>query len=320
MCIPFAVRFWIFAFFVGGVGLPCSGANEFAIMYSKPPEVSGLGVELVLERPSYEVGEPVKAKVRFTYTGSQAMKVGYHRAMFSKRIRGISIIARDQYGKQVDDLLAGDGDASTRALLITMADLTPAKPCELELVINDWATFKKPGKYFLSVSTYSCVDVADRWESFKAHGRHMNVSASQSVTVEIKPLVAEHRQKLLQQAAVDLSSLNAQTRAKAILGLRYLRDPRSVPWLIQHLEDSDYENQCAAYVALAIMPDLKPVAQSLVNRLEKDGSKLPVSSRVYYGMLLTAAYWKNGATTSTHREIGSTQEQWVDYVKAKTGW
>ncbi len=277
-------------------------------------EKTGLKLELVPAKTSYAVGEPIEVTMRYSCVNPDPQLavwvVTYDRG---GRIIDFGFEAEDATGRSVRDplkyLLWSMGGLRSRQ------DLTPDKPYEQKVKLNEWLAFDEPGTY--QVTAFS--QVVYQKQPGDLTGPAIPIH-SDPVTLTITLRDDATNTRILAKAKQDLKGTEDEQRT-AMEALRFLLDERTLPELIVGLDNDTTQFQ--AFCGLASLPDVEKMKASLLQRLEQSPAPPPADSWSYINLLAfadqTAAGLDPTATDETTRKrVDDIRTKWQNYVAAKT--
>lgn len=274
---------------------------------------SGAKLELVFPKNTYQIGEPIEVRMKYTCTSAEppiaAMVVLYDRG---GRIMDFGFRASGVDGQGASDPL--------KYLLMSMggirgtAAISPEKPYEQKAVVNEWLTFPKPGEY--DITSFS--GVLFETDTAGEHGPRIDV-ASTSQKIRIVPADPEWQKQVISSAREKLKGSAEEARG-AIKSLRYLIAWEAMPLLVDGLNRQ--ETMFDAFCGLASLPDQQKVKDALLKRLESNSPPPADASWSYTNLLsnadiMAANLDRASGDEATQKQIGEIGEKWRAYFAAK---
>ena len=201
-------------------------------------EYPGLTLELVVEKPRFEIGEPIDITLRFLNTGERTLQVAHHTYDRSGRMTSFGFAVTNSAGILARDPIAGSlGDIGGG--IFVYEPLPPRGRYEQTLTLNEWFCFEVPGTYV--VRAHPGIVEVPTDESF-ARGTRVAVE-SKPLTIEIVPFDPQARKALLARLESQLSGSDNTTRRDAMRRLRFLVDERAIPLQVKGLSDSGLRSE-----------------------------------------------------------------------------
>jgi len=226
-------------------------------------EQTGLKLELIFDKDSYRVGEPIPVTLRFTYT-EDAMPVhatdqvsdGIH------RFRLYNFSGKDQEGNNVRDPQSAFYSRKSGSSYGITRELSPGEPFEKKGMLNEWLAFDQPGTYEGTPQSGSIIRA--KYEENRSRSLSLN---SEPVTITITEAKPGWVEEQIARAAEQFASPSSGDRVEAMRRLRFLLDERAITLLIQGLDDAKAAPHAA--FGLLAMPDADAVMAALKTRLEQ---------------------------------------------------
>ncbi len=211
--------------------------------------------DLALDKPAYEVGEPIVLKIRLTNIGSMPARMP-STSDVTGRHDGYTFDVRDAQGRKLRD--PGLTAVSLLRALISTRSIPPNGFHALELILNDRVPTLTPGKYVVHGI------FAPRYQ-----GQDLRAESG-DLPFEIVATPPAHLQKRISDLAGDVN-LRADARRLARL-LGFTGDPSALALLVEMLYAADYNARAAAVDALLYF-DPATVRQSLLESLRTRGPR-----------------------------------------------
>ncbi|MHC4249652.1 MAG: HEAT repeat domain-containing protein [Planctomycetota bacterium] len=267
-------------------------------------KLPGLALQLVPSRERYELGEAIDVTLRYTHAGERDVHVSYVAVSRSGRASDYRFTAVDEEGEPVRDPLAGLGVAGGGGVDDV---LSADQPYEHKAVVNEWLRFDRPGRY--SVTAHSrIVQIADgRWPE------SLVPLQSDAMEIEITPPVEANRLGRMEEARAALEGDDSAACVAAVRDLRFMLDPRAIPFLVMGLQHESSHVASEASFGLESFLDPAPVRAELVRVIEDESRFIMPRSMWYFVERLAdidtrAAREKN--TPQWYEAHGEAQRRW----------
>ena len=242
----------------------------------------GLRLTLRTDKAAYEQDEAIPITLRYTYDGTRALSVLVVTYNRSGRIQEFGFQATDTAGKTVPDPTPFRGGMGGG--LRGETKLTPTRPYEQTVTLNEWLRFDAPGRYtVIAESGIIRLDDGTGW------GGPSIPLKSEPLTLEITASDDAHRQARLAQDRANLTSPDRQTRLNALRDLRFLVDTRAIPLLVQALNEDDTNLMYEAWFGLRAFPDMAPIKTELLRVIADHAHPVAPGRQWPYRNLLSEA-------------------------------
>ncbi len=251
---------------------PCSQAQPEVVA-----RLPGLQLQLVADKTSYALGEPISISMRYTFDGDEILSVRVVDFDRSGRVSSYGFSAVDAQRKAVRDPVSRLGGMGGGP--IAFSKLSKTQPFEQRVTINEWLAFDKPGRFFLRAHSA----IVSRGEGFSGAPLSLN---SQPLEIEISAPDEANRLLRLEMAKNALSiedrqidQLNRQTRFNAVQDLRFMLDVRAIPLLVQSLGDGFVNVRNEARMGLDAFEDKAPIKAEMSRVLNDDAISVSPSAK-----------------------------------------
>ena len=283
-------------------------AAPHSIAQQAKPEVvarlPGLQLQLVADKTSYALGEPISILMRYEFDGDETLSVRVIDFDRSGRVGDYRFSAVDANGIAVRDPVSRLGGMGGGPIAFTK--LSKTQPFEQRATINEWLAFDKPGRFLLRAHS----NIISRGEGVAGAPIPLD---SQPLAIEItapdeasRLLRLEMAKNVLPGVDSENDRTNRQTRFKAVQDLRFLLDVRAVPLLVQALGDGFINIRLEARRGLDAFEDKAPIKAEMMRVLNDEALPIAPSAKSDFLSFLLASEKAGDQVTKSAEERRAT--------------
>jgi hypothetical protein len=275
---------WVLKVFLVLLSSPWSGATaappavvefEKARAQVEAAQPDGLSMELKLPKTRFYQGEISPAKLVIKNSSKRPYYTWVGTYDRSGRIRDLSFQAIGEQGEAVVDPLKSYFEHGGGVMAGGIGNYTALGQWEIEIPVNEWLRFDKPGTYRLYGTSYRATPGSSEDHEREGAAQPKQVElVSGIVTIQIDPLPPAQEQEILAQIRKHLERPQAY---EAMKRLRHLQTPAA-----RDLLRSLLDRPCSADVSLGLHSSPDPEAEGAALLRDVRAGLLPIDQSNLY--------------------------------------